>query len=487
MTAGTTRRNDVGARTEMRRSLVHLVAIAALATATAAVGACDGGGAGTPGGDPQDDAATERGAAEGMRMDIPTGQEEGSMEGMPGMEMEGAAGPTVRLQPGQAERIGLRWGEAAIEPLVRTVRTSAVVEYPESEMVWVSPKVSGWVEKLHVTFEGAPVRAGQPLLDLYSPELVTAQEELLLAERLDRALGPGRAPAGAEPPPAAPAERGAVPRNEDLRETARRRLRYWDIPEAQIDRLLKTGEVRKTMTLHAPATGVVMRKEVFEGQGVEAGENLFMIAPTDPVWIEAAVYEQDLPFVREGLPVEVSVEGVPDRPTAGRVAYVYPQLRESTRTVVARIEIPNPRGELKPGMYATVRIESRTGPVLSVPSSAILHTGARDVVFMEVGGNRLMPMVVETGRVGDERVEVLAGLEPGARVATSAQFLLDSESNLMEAMQAMMAQMGRVGMEEMEMEGMEGMEMEGMDSMPGGGPRDSVPADVRDTASGGTR
>lgn len=374
-----------------------------------------------------------------------------------------ATGSTVELAPGQADRIGLRWGTAAREPIVRTVRLSATMRYPESRMQWVSPKVSGWVERLHVTFEGAPVSAGQPLMDLYSPELVTAQEELLLARRLDRTLRAGGS-AGASDAGATQAGGAARPLSgaEGLEQVARRRLAYWDIPDAQVERLLETGEVRRTMTLLAPATGVVMEKRAFEGQGVKAGENLFMIAPTDPVWIEAEVHERDLPFVREGHSARVTAEGLPGRTLRGRISYLQPQLRASTRTVVARIEVPNPRGRLRPGMYATVRIESRTEPVLSVPGSAVLHTGTRSVVFMAMGENRLMPMTVETGRVGDERVEVLRGLEPGTRVATSAQFLLDSEANLMEAMQAMMAEMGRAGEEGMEME-MDDMEMDDME------------------------
>lgn len=366
---------------------------------------------------------------------------------MEGMDMPDEAGPTVRLQPGQAERIGLRWAEVEREPIRRTTRTSAVIEYPESEMVWVSPRTSGWVERLHVTFEGAAVRRGAPLLDIYSPDLVTAQEELLLARRLEDDLSAGQPGRGTD----------------SLFALAARRLAYWNISEAQVERLLETGEVRKTLTLHSPATGIVTKKQVFEGQGVSAGENLLMISPTDPVWIDASIYEQDLPFVREGLPVTIDVEGLPGEAIQGRVTFLYPDLREGSRTLKARIELPNPDGRLLPGMYATVHIESRSEePVLSVPSSAILHTGTRDVAFMDMGENRLMPMVVRTGRAGNQRIEILEGLSEGDRVATSAQFLLDSESNLMEAMQAMMAQMGRSDegdMEEMEeMEGMEGME-----------------------------
>lgn len=360
---------------------------------------------------------------------------------MEGMDMPAEAGPTVRLQPGQAERIGLRWAEVEREPIRRTTRTSAVIEYPESEMVWVSPRTSGWVERLHVTFEGAAVRRGAPLLDIYSPDLVTAQEELLLARRLENDLSAGQPGRGTD----------------SLFALAARRLAYWNISEAQVERLLETGEVRKTLTLHSPATGIVTKKLVFEGQGVKAGENLLMISPTDPVWVDASIYEQDLPFVREGLPVTVDVEGLPGEAIEGRVTFLYPDLREGSRTLKARIELPNPDGRLLPGMYATVHIESRSDePVLSVPSPAILHTGTRDVAFMDMGENRLMPMVVRTGRVGDQRIEILEGLSEGDRVATSAQFLLDSESNLMEAMQAMMAQMGRSNGGDME--GMEGMD-----------------------------
>lgn len=367
---------------------------------------------------------------------------EGSQE-MDDMEMGGASGGAVRLAPGAADRIGLRWARAEVGPLVRTVRTSAVVEYPESEMQWVSPKVGGWVEKLHVTFEGAPVRRGQPLLEIYSPELVTAQEELLLARRLDDNLA---------------AARGGDDRAEDLLATARRRLSFWDISDAQIERLLETGEVRKTMTLQAPATGIVMEKRVFEGQGIKPGDNLMMIAPTDRVWIEAAVYEQDLPFVAVGQAAEVTVQGVPGRTFGGTVSYLYPALRESSRTVTARIEVPNPDGVLRPGMYATASIENRAAPGLSIPASAVLHTGVEDIVFVRVGEDRLLPTVVVTGRSGDDRIEVLSGLEPGAIVASSAQFLLDSEANLGEAMQAMMAQGGRASSDMEGMESMEGME-----------------------------
>lgn len=363
---------------------------------------------------------------------------------MPGMEMGDGTEPIIQLQPGQSERIGLRWAEVTREPLRRTTRTSAIVRYPESEMVWVSPRVSGWVERLHVTFEGAAVRRGQPLLEVYSPDLVTAQEELLLARRLESELSAGRLARGGD----------------SLAAIARRRLAYWNISEAQIERLLETGEVRKTLTLHAPATGIVTRKQVIEGQGVQAGENLMMISPIDPVWVEASIYEQDLPFVREGMPVEVDVAGLPGESAHGRISFLHPDLRENSRTLTARIELPNPEGRLRPGMYATVRMEARSEErLLSVPASAILHTGTREVAFMNMGENRLMPMIVRTGRTGDERVEVLEGLSEGDKVATSAQFLLDSELNLMEAMQAMMAEMGRSAAEDMEgMEGMEGME-----------------------------
>jgi RND family efflux transporter MFP subunit len=390
-------------------------------------------GCGTPDGDPR-----EIGLASDLPADAASGDDHGhapialpdtsgagSADG--GVADAGSVAPAgVHLSEREAQAVNLRYGTVRRGDLHRSVRTSGAVEYAESEMRWVSPKVGGWIERLHVRDAGSPVRRGEPLLSIYSPDLVSAQKELLLARRLEGRL---RA-SGAEAP------------RDSLVALARRRLAYWDISEDQIDRLLRSGQIRKTMVLHAPFSGVVMRKEVHEGQGVEPGENLMMVAPVDPVWIRAAVYGADLPFVEVGTPARVTLEGLPGRSYRARIAYLYPELEASTRSARVRIEVRNPDGAIRPGMFARVTLEAATPEVLSVPGSAVLETGTRQVVFVARGDGGLVPRTVRLGRRGDHRVEVLEGLREGERVATSAQFLLDSEANLAEAMEAMAAEMG---------------------------------------------
>jgi RND family efflux transporter MFP subunit len=304
----------------------------------------------------------------------------------------------------------------------------------------VSPKFGGWAERLYVDFTGQTVREGQQLLDIYSPELVTAQEELLLAARMVESVGDSRVEDVA----------GAAA---DLYASARRRLEYWDISAGQIDRLLETGDVQKALTLYAPVSGVVMEKDVFAGQAFQAGANLYMIADLSEVWVNAEIFETDAGLVRAGMPAEVIVQALPGRALSGRIEYVYPTLEDRTRSMRARIALANPRAELKPGMYATVRLTAQIGDALSLPASAVLHTGERAVTFVDMGGGSLMPHELELGVRGGDFVQVLSGVEPGQRVVTSAQFLLDAESNLAEVMRAMMAQMNLSDMGGMDMPG----------------------------------
>lgn len=347
------------------------------------------------------------------------------MDGMAGMSTDG----TIRLSSRDLQTFGITFGSAEVRPLTRSVRAVGVVEFDETSVAYMAPKFGGWAETLHIDFTGQPVRAGQPLLDVYAPELVTAQEELLLAARMVDDVGDSELE-----------EVGAGAR--DLFASARRRLEYWDISPAQIDRLLETGEVRKSLTLLAPATGIVTEKRVSEGQAFQPGTTLYVIAGLSEVWVTAEVFESDLAWVEEGMHVDVGVAALPDRTFDGRIEYVYPTLEEGTRSMRARVVLANPAGALKPGMYATVRMAAELGETLTVPASAVLHTGERAVVFVDMGEGELMPHELRIGARGSDFVEVLSGVEPGARVVTSAQFLLDSESNLAEVMQAMMAQMG---------------------------------------------
>jgi Cu(I)/Ag(I) efflux system membrane fusion protein len=382
-------------------------------------------------------------AMAGMEMN---GSAADSTDGMAGMEMgEG----TIRLTADQIRTFGITFGTAETRPLEKTIRAVGLVNFDETRMAYVAPKVAGYVERLYVDFIGKPVSRGQPLLEIYSPELVSAQEELLLARRLDEKVGAS----GVE---------GVAAGSTDLLASAKRRLRYWDISEAQIERVLRTGQVQKTLTLHAPVSGIVMEKNVLEGQAVEPGDNLYMIADLSEVWVEAELFEADVALIQEGMPATIEVAALAGRTLEGRVEYVYPTLEEETRSMKARVSLPNPGGRLKPGMYATVRLERSLGEVLTIPTSAVLRTGDRAIAFVDLGEGRLMPHEVTLGLAADDYVEVVEGLEPGARVVTSAQFLLDSESNLAEVMRAMMTQMN---LSDVGMEGMEGIEgMEGPDT-----------------------
>lgn len=361
---------------------------------------------------------------------------ETTMPGMAGMEMDPEQG-TIRLTSDQIRTFGVTFGTVERRTIERTIRAVGVVDFDETRMAYVAPKFGGFVERLYVDFTGKPVSRGQPLLEIYSPELVSAQEELLLARRLAERVGAS----GVE---------GVAAGSTDLLESAKRRLRYWDISEAQIEHLLTTGEVRKTMTLHARVSGIVMEKNVFEGQAVRPGENLYMVADLSRVWIEAELFEADAALVHAGMPATIEVAAYPGKTFSGTVEYVYPTLEERTRSMKARVALVNPGGRLKPGMYATVRLGRELGEAVAIPRSAVLQTGEKAVAFVDMGGGRLMPHELRLGTTGEEYVEVLDGVEPGDGVVTSAQFLLDSESNLAEVMRAMMAQMGLSDMGDME-------------------------------------
>jgi Cu(I)/Ag(I) efflux system membrane fusion protein len=363
------------------------------------------------------------------------------MKGMDGMAMDmDTEGGTIRLTREQMRTFGVTFDTIAVRSLDRTIRAVGLVDFDETRMAYVAPKFGGFVERLHVDFEGKPVSRGQPLLEIYSPELVSAQEELLLARRLDERVGAS----GVE---------GVSGGSARLFDSARRRLRYWDISEAQIERVLRTGEVQKTMTLHSPVSGIVMEKSVFEGQAVNPGESLYMIADLSRVWVEAELFEADAALVHAGMRATITVAALPGRSFSGVIEYVYPTLQEETRSMQARIALANPGGLLKPGMYATVRLERALGNVLSVPRSAVLQTGENAIAFVDMGSGRLMPHELTLGVAGTDHVEIVAGLELGQRVVTSAQYLLDSESNLAEVMRAMMAQMNLSDMDAMDMGG----------------------------------
>jgi membrane fusion protein, copper/silver efflux system len=343
-------------------------------------------------------------------------------EAMAGMTMPAGADTAAGRQPvhltvAQAQAIGIRYAVVQRGSLERTVRTVGQVVPAESRLADVTTKIDGFVDQLYVDATGGTVRKGQPLLTLYSPMLVAAQEELLTARRLAASVDSGEAEAW----------RSA----QTLVEAARRRLAYWDITADQIERLERTGEVTKTLTLVAPFDGVVLEKMVVAGQAVMPGMKLYRLADLSTVWVEGEVFEQDLALVRVGARANVELAAYPGEPFPGRVSFVSPVVDEQSRTGRVRVAVPNAAGRLKPGMYATLSLDAHLGrDLLSVPAEAVVMTGERNLVFVLGDGGALEPREVTLGARAGDRQQVLAGLREGQRIVASANFLVDAESRL---------------------------------------------------------
>jgi Cu(I)/Ag(I) efflux system membrane fusion protein len=324
---------------------------------------------------------------------------------------------SVKLSDADARRIGVTYATAQLGPLAKEVRTVGQITFDETRVRTISPKIDGWVEQLNVNETGQLVTEGQALLSIYSPTLVGAQEELLLAKRLQSDI--------------ASADTDARQRAADLLVAARRRLGYLDIPAADIADIERTGEVRRALTLRASASGYVLEKHVLAGQKIMAGDALYKVADLSDVWVEGEVFEQDIADVRVGQGVHADFQALPGDHRTGRISYVYPTLDPETRTVRVRVVLPNPDLRLKPGMYATLRIAgTERGNVLTVPRSAVLSTGERSIVFVRDAAGRLAAREVALGGSNDERVEILNGVRAGETVVASATFLVDAESNL---------------------------------------------------------
>lgn len=364
-----------------------------------------------------------------------------AMASMPGMTP--ATAGSVLITPEQIRQFGITFGLVQMRPLEYQVRTAGIVAVNESRLAKVTPKFSGYVEHLYVNFAGQAVRRGQPLAAIFSPDLVAAEQELLLARRLSRTIGGSSVP-------------GVPGTSTDLLSAAKERLRLWDVSESQMNEVLSSGRPIRTVTLFSPASGVVLDKKVVQGQAVQAGEELYTIADLSDVWVEAQLREEEAGHVAVGAAATVELASYPGRLVGGRVTYLYPTLAEQARTVKARITIPNADGRLKPGMFATVNFTTPSRLALTVPRSALVQTGERTLVFVDVGNGQLTPHDVEVGRTVGDNAEVLSGVSAGQRVVTSAQFLLDSESNLVEVMKSMI---GNMGSGDKAMKNMPGMDM----------------------------
>ena len=326
----------------------------------------------------------------------------------------------VTVPPERAQLLGIRSEPVTAGVSGGTLRTVGHVAIDERRREVVQTKYEGYVEKLYVDFTGKPVRRGQPLLEIYSPELVAAQKEYLVArgarDRLGASNVPGVAKGGAE-----------------LAEAARQRLRSLDVSPDEIATLERTGATRRTITLRSPVSGLVIQKTAFEGMKVSPSDRLYEIADLSRVWILAEVYEKDLAAVRVGLPARVVLPNQPGREWRGTVNFVAPTLKPETRTAQARIELSNADGLLKPDMFADVYLESASASVLTVPESAVVQTGERTLVFVDQGHGHYEPREVSIGERVPGGYRVRGGLVAGERVVVSANFLLDSESSIRSA------------------------------------------------------
>jgi hypothetical protein len=327
----------------------------------------------------------------------------------------------LTLTPERRQILGVRSEVIRRVPRRRVIRTVGRVTVDERRLHHIHTKYEGFVEHLHVDFTGKFVRRGEPLLSIYSPELVATQQEYLLAYRAQKRLGESGIPSVAQ---------GGV----DLLEATRQRLLFWDIRPADIAAIEKTGQVMRTLDLYADISGYVVQKMAFHGMRITPADTLFDVADLSQLWVLADVYESDLPSVRVGMEAELSVPYLPGKKWRGPVTYIAPTVEEKTRTIKVRVEVVNRGEELKPDMFADVLLESDLGPGLVVPGDAVINAGQRLLVFLDQGDGRLEPREVQTGARIGEGFEVLSGLAEGDRVVTSANFLVDSESSLKAAL-----------------------------------------------------
>ena len=339
-------------------------------------------------------------------------------------ELKAEAGPaveglaTVRIDPERQQLIGLTTAPVAAGAVDGEIRTTARVAVDETRVRHIHVKVDGYVEKLFVDFVGKPVAKGEPLFTIYSPDFVAAQEEYFLALKTQQGLAGG----------------SLASSGSDLLEAARRRMDLWDVPPAELAELEKGGVVRKTLTLRSPIAGVVSAKTVVEGIRIGPADTPYEITDLSAVWGVADVYEAEIPRVKVGMAAELALGSIPGRTFRGRVAFIDPQVDPKSRTVKVRVELANPRGELKPEMYGEMVLRGQARKGLVVPVDAVLDSGSRKIVFVALGEGRFEPRQVETGANLGESVEVRTGLKAGETVVTRANFLVDSESRLKAAL-----------------------------------------------------
>jgi len=331
----------------------------------------------------------------------------------------------VMVSQQKQQMIGVKTEPATIRDLTHTIRTVGQVEVDERRLTHMHTKLEGWVQELYVKFTGEHVQKDQKLFEMYSPELVSTQEEYLLALKAVKSLGDSEFPEIAE-------------NARSLLEVTRQRFSLWDITPDHIRDLEKTGKVLRTLPLHAPSSGYVMHMAVREGMHVMPAMELYALADLSTVWVLADVYEYEIPLVELGQEATVTFSYFPGQTFKGKVTYVYPILETKTRTVKVRFELPNPKWALKPGMFANIDIQIPRGKRLVIPNTAVLDSGTEQLVFIDQGQGMFEPRKVTVGVRTRDAYEILEGIKAGELVVTRGNFLIDSESNLKAATEMMM-------------------------------------------------
>lgn len=331
---------------------------------------------------------------------------------------------SAMIDPAKQQLIGVKIGEADIVPLTRTIRAVGKVTFDETKIVRIHPKIEGWIENVYVNFTGMAVRKGQPLLSIYSPDLVSTQQEFLISLKAKKTLGKSDFPEVASSA-------------NSLYEASRKRLQLWDIPDAEINKIERTGQTVKALTLYAPSGGYVLAKNAFQRQKVSPDTELYSIADLSRVWVIADIYEYEMEMIRVGQSATMSLAYYPGETFRGEITYIYPQLDPQTRTLKARIEFSNRGLKLKPDMYANVELPIIYPRQISVPEEAVLDSGDEQIVFVAFEGGHFEPRKVQLGAKVDDRYIVLSGLQAGEKIVVSGNFMIDSESRRKSSMAGM--------------------------------------------------
>jgi Cu(I)/Ag(I) efflux system membrane fusion protein len=338
----------------------------------------------------------------------------------------------IEILPEKQQLIGIRIVEASKKPLLKAIRTVGRIEYDERKLATISSKVEGWVEKLHVDYTGKHVKKGEPLVDIYSPELFATQLEYLnllkwkheKAHRFQRNLefrwGDRYGTTGQ-----------MITFDIDaLIQVAQQRMRFWDITDEQIAEIEDSGEPMRTFTLHSPVTGYVVQKPALQGKRFEVGEKLFDIVDLSTLWVIADIYVYELPAIKVGQLARITISHFPGKEFTSKIDYIYPTLSAETRTAKVRFIIPNPGGQLKPQMFTDVELKIDLGKRLVIPEDAVIDTGTKKVVYVNKGEGIFEPREVVLGLSGEGIAEVVKGLKEGEKIASAANFLIDSEAKL---------------------------------------------------------